>query len=122
MGRLKGIYRKTATPINLSSKVQFWKQFFEASANVSLSGYEAPDVDGNTTNDDTRQSDMYEDDVAEEETVTGVTATPPRATSSQGDLDDTSEVESPSLAHAHSTPRVPNTGGNEHMFAEFSSP
>jgi DASH complex subunit ASK1 len=24
---------------------KFWKQFFEASANVSLSGYEAPDQD-----------------------------------------------------------------------------
>ncbi|KAL6719868.1 DASH complex subunit ask1 [Lecanora helva] len=33
-------------------KLQFWKQFFEASANVSLSGYEEPPVDEDTVTED----------------------------------------------------------------------
>ena len=38
----------------LSDMPQFWKQFFEASANVSLSGYEEPPADdeATTTEDD----------------------------------------------------------------------
>lgn len=59
----------------------------------------------------------------EENTVTGGSMTPPRPTSSQAGMDDeTSEMDSPSLAHAHSTPRAPNTGGKEPAFADFSSP
>ncbi|CAI6233426.1 unnamed protein product [Periconia digitata] len=101
---------------------KFWKQFFEASANVSLSGYEARDTDDTTVHDDTQQSQMYEEETMEDNTVTGGSVTPPRPTSSQAGLDETSEMDSPSLAHAHSTPRAPNTGGKEPMFAEFSSP
>ncbi|KAF1949033.1 hypothetical protein CC80DRAFT_485153 [Byssothecium circinans] len=96
---------------------KFWKQFFEASANVSLSGYEAPENDESTAQEDTQQSQMYDD-----ETVEGETVTPPRPTSSHADLEDTSELDSPSLAHAHSTPRAPDTEGKEPMFADFSSP
>ncbi|PVH90635.1 hypothetical protein DM02DRAFT_420813 [Periconia macrospinosa] len=102
---------------------KFWKQFFEASANVSLSGYEARDADDTTVHEDsTQQSHMYEDETVEENTVTGSSMTPPRPTSSQAGLDDTSEMDSPSMAHAHSTPRAPNTGGKEPAFADFSSP
>lgn len=54
--------------------------------------------------------------------MTSATATPPRPSSSQADLEGTSTLDSPSLAHAHSTPRAPNTGGKEPLFAEFSSP
>jgi DASH complex subunit ASK1 len=101
---------------------KFWKQFFEASANVSLSGYEAPDS-STVHEDETQQSQTYEDDEVED-TVTGATATPPRPTSSQADeRDDTSTTfDSPVLAHAHSTPRAPNTVGKEPAFAEYSSP
>ncbi|KAJ4289213.1 hypothetical protein N0V90_011555 [Kalmusia sp. IMI 367209] len=102
---------------------KFWKTFFEASANVSLSGYEAPDPDDTTTHEETQQSNLYEDETIEgDDTVTGATATPPRRPSSQADLEDTSTLESPSLAHAHSTPRAPNTGEKQPQFAEFSSP
>ncbi|KAF2684133.1 hypothetical protein K458DRAFT_339339 [Lentithecium fluviatile CBS 122367] len=102
---------------------KFWKQFFEASANVSLSGYEAPDGDESTAQEDTQHSQMYEDETVEGETVTGETATPPRPTSSQAGMEeDTSTIDSPSMAHAHSTPRAPNTGGKEPVFADFSSP
>ena len=54
--------------------------------------------------------------------MTGAMATPQRRPSSQEDEDDTSEIESPTIAHAHSTPRAPTTGGNQPQFAEFSSP
>ncbi|KAF2870905.1 DASH complex subunit Ask1-domain-containing protein [Massariosphaeria phaeospora] len=100
---------------------KFWKQFFEASANVSLSGYEADDPDEQTAHEETQQSQLYEDETVED-TVTGATATPPRPTSSQADLDDSLSFNSPSMAHAHSTPRAPTTGGKEPVFAEFSSP
>ena len=104
---------------------KFWKQFFEASANVSLSGYEAPDPDESTAHEDTQQSQIYDDETEtmQDDTVTGGTTTPPRPTSSQAGLDDTSTLDSPSLAHAHSTPRAPpGEDGDEPKFADFSSP
>lgn len=56
-----------------------------------------------------------------DDTVTGALATPQRRPSSQADMDDTSDLESPTIAHAHSTPRAP-TAGSMPQFAEFSSP
>ena len=73
--------------------------------------------------EDTQQSHVYDDETVEGDTVTGATTTPPRPSSSQADLEeDTSTIDSPSMAHAHSTPRAPNTGGKEPVFADFSSP
>ena len=46
---------------------KFWKQFFEASANVSLSGYEAPDQDESAVQEETEQSHTYEDETVEDE-------------------------------------------------------
>ncbi|KAF2467364.1 uncharacterized protein BDR25DRAFT_267537 [Lindgomyces ingoldianus] len=102
---------------------KFWKQFFEASANVSLSGYEDPGQDESTAHEETQDSQLYDDQTAED-TVTGATATPPKPSSSHADndFDDTSTLDSPSLAHAHSTPRAPHTGGKEPVFAEYPSP
>jgi DASH complex subunit ASK1 len=85
---------------------KFWKQFFEASANVSLSGYEAPDQDESLTHEDTQQSQLYEDETEEGDTVTGATATPPRVSSTrEDDAESTITFDSPSLGH--STPRAP---------------
>ncbi|KAF1996592.1 hypothetical protein P154DRAFT_556180 [Amniculicola lignicola CBS 123094] len=102
---------------------KFWKQFFEASANVSLSGYEDPGPDDSTAHEETQESQYYDDQTADE-TVTGATATPPKPLSSHADedLDDTSTLESPTMGHAHSTPRAPHTGGKEPAFAKYSSP
>lgn len=110
---------------------KFWKQFFEASANVSLSGYEEAAVDESTTHEDTQTSQTYDSELAED-TVTGVTATPPKPSSSHvgEDQDDTSILSSPSLAHAHSTPRAPHTGKKSQAggstdgatFADYPSP
>jgi DASH complex subunit ASK1 len=66
---------------------------------------------------------MYEDETVEgDDTVNGAAATPQRRPASQADIEDTSDLESPTLAHAHSTPRAPNNNEDHLQFAEFSSP
>ncbi|KAH4052408.1 spindle and kinetochore-associated protein [Parastagonospora nodorum] len=111
---------------------KFWKQFFEASANVSLSGYEAPEPEESLVQEDTQESQLYDDETEEDETVTGQTATPPRPASAQDDDDAESTItfDSPSLGH--STPRAPPSttkGKSKHApmekepkFAGLSSP
>ncbi|KAF2713289.1 hypothetical protein K504DRAFT_487733 [Pleomassaria siparia CBS 279.74] len=101
---------------------KFWKQFFEASANVSLSGYEEAS-DDTTAHEETQDSQLYDDETVED-TVTGATSTPQKPTSSHVDdeLEDTSILDSPSLAHSHSTPRAPHTEEDEPQFTEYDSP
>lgn len=108
---------------------QFWKQFFEASANVSLSSYEetAPTTgdeeeslqDTVTTEASTATDDIYatpsmrED---EDDTITGAidTSAKKKASSSassfhdenDGEETDSSVLDSPSVAAAQSTPRA----------------
>lgn len=112
------------------SNSQFWKQFFEASANVSLSGYEEVAADESATQDETQDSHGY-DDVTADDTVTDASATPPRPTSSHADDElDSSILSSPSLAHNHSTPRAPKSGKRPQAshattsakFADYPSP
>jgi DASH complex subunit ASK1 len=86
---------------------KFWKQFFEASANVSLSGYEAPDQDESVALEDTQESQLYEDETLDDATVTGATATPPLAASAQDDDDAESLISFNSPSLGHSTPRAP---------------
>lgn len=85
---------------------------------MSLSGYEAPEE--STVHEEAQESHLYDDEA--EDTVTGATVTPPRPSSQAEDLQDTSVLESPTLAHAHSTPRAPHTGDKEPTFAIYSSP
>jgi DASH complex subunit ASK1 len=114
---------------------KFWKQFFEASANVSLSGYEAPDQDESAVQEEPEHSHTYEDETVEDEdTVTGASTTPPRPSSAQEDAEESSIIfDSPSMGH--STPRAPHSikkGRNleddksleeeEPQFAGMSSP
>jgi DASH complex subunit ASK1 len=111
---------------------KFWKQFFEASANVSLSGYEEPAPDDSTAHEEAQDSQLYDDETVEDEdTAAGATLTPRKPSSSHAEDDgdgeddddeDTSILESPSLAHAHSTPRAPHTGGKGPLFADYGSP
>jgi DASH complex subunit ASK1 len=86
---------------------KFWKQFFEASANVSLSGYEAPEQDESAVQEETENSQDYEEDeTGEDDTMTGATTTPPRPSSAPDeDAESTIALDSPSLGH--STPRAP---------------
>ncbi|KAH9870904.1 hypothetical protein J1614_006476 [Plenodomus biglobosus] len=112
---------------------KFWKQFFEASANVSLSGYEAPEQDESALQEDTQQSQLYEDETVDDDTVTGGVTTPRRPSSAQEDGESTMAFDSPSMGH--STPRAPpsDTKGKqladdesldeeEPQFASMSSP
>ncbi|KAH8723693.1 phosphatidylinositol 3 and 4-kinase-domain-containing protein [Phaeosphaeriaceae sp. PMI808] len=108
---------------------KFWKQFFEASANVSLSGYEAAEQDESTTQEDTQQSQLYDDETAEDETLTGGVTTPPRPLSAhEDDVESTITFDSPSLGH--STPRAPTwtnksrkkSHDEDAQFAGLSSP
>ncbi|KAF2837379.1 hypothetical protein M501DRAFT_995992 [Patellaria atrata CBS 101060] len=107
---------------------KFWKQFFEASANVSLSGYEEAVLEDSGVQEDTTAAESeYETLTAE--TVNGeetVTATPNKSSSrfDPGDEgEDTSILESPSLDHAHSTPRHPSTAVKRQAeFTHYTSP
>ncbi|KAE8167316.1 DASH complex subunit Ask1-domain-containing protein [Aspergillus tamarii] len=85
---------------------KFWKQFFEASANVSLSGYEE------RPNEDTLQDQsVTEDDTTTDATPSKLTDTGTYGTPSSEHLDinhrpDDLELTSLSLS-SHSTPRPP---------------
>ncbi|GAB7337154.1 hypothetical protein MBLNU457_g2547t1 [Dothideomycetes sp. NU457] len=87
---------------------KFWKQFFEASANVSLSGYEEAALEGDTTYTQTTESrdstfEIPQSQSADDDTITG-------HEESQGYEDDeegTSMMDSPSNATGvHSTPQI----------------
>ncbi|KAF2089584.1 hypothetical protein K490DRAFT_63721 [Saccharata proteae CBS 121410] len=104
---------------------KFWKQFFEASANVSLSGYEEPTGDDATQQDETavdQTTSAYDDTMAGDAAITRAGA---EKTSKYDDeeLDGTSILSSPTLANAHSTPRQPSTRqAVSASFAEYTSP
>lgn len=76
-----------------------------------------------TQQEETQVTQTY-DDMEAEDTVTGATATPPRPSSAHAEEYDHSVLDSPSLAHAHSTPRAPpHTSGSHHYAqSDFSSP
>lgn len=81
---------------------KFWKQFFEASANVSLSGYEEPPAEDETATEDNSQttpSSSYASSLAQDETITPKNRTKPTA-------DDSTFASTPS----HITPRAHTTG------------
>lgn len=104
------ISRHEITCIVLTGK-QFWKQFFEASANVSLSGYEeaAMEEDVTHTETTTHDDDDDEDTVAREE---------------EADDDDSFSVDSPTqVTGAQSTPKLPpSTAKGRNAAASFRSP
>lgn len=109
---------------------KFWKQFFEASANVSLTGYEevaAEDEDGTYTEHIT---------TAGSSAMGSRTVTPVEGSEGVGGEDgdgdheiDESLLTSPSVAHATSTPRLPTTASRskgkttkQPQFADYPSP
>lgn len=109
--------------IILLTSSQFWKQFFEASANVSLSGYEelAADDGGTAEND--------EETAEHDETTSDYTPRP------EGDDNTTTTDETPSYQEqdesllddgtgdlAGSTPRLPASKKARPQFAKLSSP
>ncbi|CAD0111317.1 unnamed protein product [Aureobasidium uvarum] len=91
---------------------RFWKQFFEASANVSLSGYQEGALEEDAShNDTTAQETTYNepsvDDVADR-TVTPTAHDYPHDDDDDDDNDDdTSIIDSPSnTTGVHSTPQI----------------
>lgn len=105
------------------TSAQFWKQFFEASANVSLSGYEelaADERDTTTNNGETAEHDETTSDYTphpeEEDQTTATDGTPSYQEHDESLLDDgTGDL-------AGSTPRVPASKKFRPQFAKLSSP
>lgn len=113
---------------------KFWKQFFEASANVSLTGYEeaAEDAEG--------EEGTYVEHITTagssalgSRTVTPVEGSEGVASDGEGVRDDVDEslLTSPSVAHATSTPRLPPASASskskgktvrQPQFADYPSP
>lgn len=89
---------------------KFWKQFFEASANVSLSGYEEqPSMQEEPTQ--TTVEESIESSRTEVETSESLETPNPRhiSTDSIDDID----LSNLSVSPSHSTPRPPRQGQNE---------
>ncbi|OLN95679.1 DASH complex subunit ask1 [Colletotrichum chlorophyti] len=109
---------------NVWDASKFWKQFFEASANVSLSGYEE------NTNEDDATSVIEETTIRDETTVDYNT---PRRSTADGaeDLTIASAVDSTFRAEESvlddndltgSTPRPPKTKTTRPQFSKLESP
>jgi len=100
------------------SFVQFWKQFFEASANISLSSYEEPPEGEDVTAgyDDADATQAMDENTPRK----GDHDAPTPGRARQDDLDDSSLLDSLSIHAAHTTPR--RTGEEEPSFAEYPSP
>jgi DASH complex subunit ASK1 len=91
------------------NNAQFWKQFFEASANVSLSGYEEPQHEDTTVHDEdeTTHADVGQPDVSSSQLDETITSPEKPAAHSFSDDD---LLSSPSMGGGrHSTPRMPTT-------------
>jgi DASH complex subunit ASK1 len=90
--------------------MQFWKQFFEASANVSLSGYEEMQHEDTTVHDEeeTVHGEVEQADVGSSQLDETITSPEKPATHPFSDDDDL--LSSPSMGGGrHSTPRMPTT-------------
>lgn len=97
-------------------KTQFWKQFFEASANVSLSGYEEPPEDEAITEDltETTPSSAYGSPSLRE--ADSITPSNQRVDSPPDDQS------TPTQSPSQSTPRGPTTARAPLSIATYSSP
>ncbi|KAK4985017.1 DASH complex subunit ask1 [Elasticomyces elasticus] len=95
---------------NVWEGAKFWKQFFEASANVSLSGYEEADLEDDLTHETTATTltdATYEASSPADQTSTG--AGDSASHSLEDEEDDASVIDSPTHTAVHSTPRMPAT-------------
>ncbi|KAI4717684.1 hypothetical protein E4T48_06117 [Aureobasidium sp. EXF-10727] len=85
---------------------RFWKQFFEASANVSLSGYQEGALDEDASHNDTTAQDTSYDEPSADH-VADRTVTPTANDYAHDHHDDTSIIDSPSnTTGVHSTPQI----------------
>lgn len=107
---------------NSTNKIQFWKQFFEASANVSLSGYEENNNEGDTTGGDESTAIRDESEVGytprRGEDVT--TETDAGQEDYHGEGEEESLLDDAELSG--STPRPPATKTAKTQLASLESP
>ncbi len=114
-----------AHKLRLTISPQFWKQFFEASANVSLSGYEELAADETVTEDYTNTettdaSDAHASSPAranDDDTITAASKDP----ATQDDGDD-SILDSLVISPTQATPRAPQPQTKPPTFARYPSP
>lgn len=100
---------------NQSDDVQFWKQFFEASANVSLSGYEE------LANDD--ESENVEESTAMREDITAeYTQHNEDVTTATGAEQSTFQADESLLDDAELTGSTPRPGKTKTRFSDLESP
>lgn len=100
--------------INASDPIKFWKKFFEASANVSLSSYEEPPAEDETATEENTQttpSSIYSSSHPQDDTIT------PKNRPFQSTGNDSTLASTPS----HITPR-PLTAKAAPTIAPYSSP
>ncbi|KAK7548701.1 DASH complex subunit Ask1-domain-containing protein [Phyllosticta citricarpa] len=100
---------------------KFWKQFFEASANVSLSGYEEPTAGEDTTiqHDETTQESAYDESPSVRDSTIHSNAQRTSKFDDSANLEaDDSILSSPSVTK---TPRNPPTM-TAAAFADYGSP
>ena len=87
---------------------RFWKQFFEASANVSLSGYQEGALEEDAShNDTTAQDTSYDEQSADDVAERTMTPTGQDYAHDYTQDDETSIIDSPSnTTGVHSTPQI----------------
>ncbi|KAH0353269.1 hypothetical protein KCU83_g3207, partial [Aureobasidium melanogenum] len=86
---------------------RFWKQFFEASANVSLSGYQEGALEDDMSHNDTTAQETSYDEPSAEDDVAERTMTPTAHDYPHDHDDDMSVIDSPSnTTGVHSTPQI----------------
>jgi DASH complex subunit ASK1 len=125
---------ESITDINVAG--QFWKEFFEASANVSLSSYEEQTVEDTTVHDEETEHTLSPDhqNYAASPSNIDESIVSPGEPTTRRFSDDVDILSSPSLGGRHSTPRMPSTATKtsrskqpvaemeEPSFAEYPSP
>lgn len=96
-------------------EIQFWKQFFEASANVSLSGYEEAAVEEDVTHTDTTSTALETPTDHDEYLQVGA--------QQQQDDDEEFTVDSPTqVTGVQTTPKIGSTSKNVNGKASYRSP
>ncbi|KAE9975874.1 hypothetical protein EG327_008310 [Venturia inaequalis] len=114
---------------------KFWKEFFEASANVSLAGYEEQTAEDTTVHDEETESTLSpgQQEYHSPSNIDESIASPGEPTTRHFS-DDEDFHSSPSMGGRHSTPRMPPTATKtmrskqpaeeveEPSFAEYPSP
>lgn len=102
----------------MSKDNQFWKQFFEASANVSLSGYEEPPAEDETATEENTQTTPSSSVYGSPHLPHDETLTPNNRTIQSTSNDDTAITSTSSNV----TPRAPTTARKTPRIAPYSSP